>query len=770
MSAINSEKQKLNNLLGWDYTTALSEIIDNKFCEIFEDKEIDNDNFVLIAVGGYGRLDMCPSSDIDVLLVHKEDINAQSVATQIWYPIWDEGYTLGYSVGSVNQIEELVRSDFNWATSVLSARHVVGNLALFQDVRNVCYNLWKSEPEVMLNKLYASIKSRQSKYGDSAFLIEPDIKNGRGGLRDVHALQWATNVDPGFAEDYLIELRKDITILLETRVELHKLTSNRTDILTFDLQDEIANSLHDGSASELMLRVATAARRIGWYSDDAWSRWLHKINRSHKKGENFFSTKVAEFEIVDGFLKISDDIDVSKPPCLILKFARIAAELNMEMDRDSLTRLAQNSIDLTNPWNDEAKSDFVELFLAGKSAINAIEDLDHFGLMQFVFPEWQAVRCHPQRNVLHKYTVDRHLCETAVEAGNHVDLVKRPDLLVVGAFLHDIGKGYKGDHTEVGVELIGKIAETMGFDEEDATILVDLCKYHLLLADIATRRDLSDPGSATTVAAAVQNLDFLYLLFALTQADSIATGPLAWGEWKKGLVEELVYRTEHILKYGEFDPSQVQEFPSPSLKKKMARAEQVIWGKDNTFTVIDVEEDNLFGLMAGVLAVAGLQVIRASVASMRVDDQVVRCCQLSVQSRTWGDIVWKEVEELAVKALKGRLAIQARIKVKSEELRQSRKRLSAEPPKKDITFDNVGSDLATIVEIHSLTTNDLLYQMIQSLAELRLEIKHAQVQTFGPQMVSTFYIVDESQKKLFEPEVMNELKLAINQILSESQM
>jgi|GEM_PF-1924715 len=759
------------NLFGWDYAYAHTAITDKLFRDLFESANASSEDFAVIAVGGYGRKELCPHSDFDVLLVHRDGVDASSVAEALWYPIWDKGLTLGYSVVTLNQLLPLVSEDINWATSILNARYIIGSESLFDGVVQFANQYWSNNQKELMQNLSKVVLDRQAKHGDSAFLIEPDLKNGRGGLRDIHTMLWASKCLPGFAEDYLEQLKPDVDIVLSARVELHRAAGRPGDILTFDAQDEIFGPLGEKSAAAFMLKLATAARRIGWYSDDAWARWKAKYidGPLEDLGVKLTGDDKEYLEVVEHRVRIKDNVDVSEPPCLVLRLARVAAESNLLMSRSSLAKLAESSIDLTDPWNDEAKSDFVGLLLAGRPAIRVIEDLDHYGLMEFVLPEWSAVRCHPQRNALHRFTVDRHLCETAIKAGELSDRVDRPDLLVVGALLHDIGKGFKGDHTEVGVELIANIGERMGFEDDDISVLADLCRHHLLLADVCTRRNLSDPATATIVAGAVQNIPFLHLLAALTEADSISTGPSAWGTWKEGLLQELVQKTEFVLEGGEFDEGSVDGFPTPEIQKLMDIQDTYLKGKKEVLTVVKKDVSNLFGLMSGVLAVSGLQVVKAAASSQKIKDgsgRFVKSCQFSVQIPSWGEIDWPEVEQLAAEALEGKIAIQARIANKVLEQKKYRKRLSAEPPRHEVRIDNVSSDLATIIEVHSLATIGLLYRATSALYELRLEIRFANVQTFGPQMVNTFYITDRKGRKVFDSGILDELKLAVKHVLT----
>src|SRR5262249_54977260 len=223
------------------------------------------------------------------------------------------------------------------------------------------------------------------------------------------------------------------------------------------------------------------------------------------------------------------------------------------------------------------------------------------GLLEQVLPEWPAVRSKPQRNAYHRFTVDRHLIEAAANAAELVARTDRPDLLVLGALLHDIGKGFPGDHTTVGIDLLGTIGPRMGLPPGDVAVLQSMVRHHLLLPDIATRRDLDDPATITAVADAVGDQLTLGLLAALTEADSLATGPAAWGRWKADLVRELVRRTAHVLGGG--SPEDVREdFPTDEHRALAAAGEQVLRGEGDRLTVVAHDRPGLFSRVTGVLA------------------------------------------------------------------------------------------------------------------------------------------------------------------------
>ena len=228
---------------------------------------------------------------------------------------------------------------------------------------------------------------------------------------------------------------------------------------------------------------------------------------------------------IDGELALTPEAAVSVDTSLPLRLAATAARLDRPIAKGSLYRLADRTPAPGDPWTDETRHALVDLLAQGPPAVDKIESLDQHGLFVRLLPEWAAVRNKPQRNAYHRFTVDRHLLEAAALAAGLTANVERPDLLLIGALLHDIGKGFPGDHTTVGIEVVGAMTARMGFPPTDVDVLVDLVRHHLLLPDTATRRDLDDPTTIANVARACGNRLTLHLLAALTEADSRATGP-----------------------------------------------------------------------------------------------------------------------------------------------------------------------------------------------------------------------------------------------------
>ena len=396
---------------------------------------------------------------------------------------------------------------------------------------------------------------------------------------------------------------------------------------------------------------------------------------------------------------------------------------------------------------------FTDLLRLGRPAIAVIEAFDQVGLMSKIIPEWEPCRSRPQRNAYHRFTVDRHLLEAAAEASVLVDRVDRRDLLVLGALLHDIGKGYPGDHTDVGVELIDTIAQRMGYDEHDGRLLVDMCRHHLLLPDVATRRDLDDDGTIQFVAEEVQTVELLDLLSTLTEADSIATGPSAWNSSKAELLRTLVNRVRFVLEGGTPEAVVGDRFPGPEERALMEQGGFGVRIDGTTITVAQRNRPGAFSRVAGVLALNGLDILAASAHT----EGSVALSQFVVQHDQFDRArLERQLEEGA----EGRLALEARVGERRRTYAKSFKRSSAKPIVPTVSIDNETSAMATVIEVSCRDQIGLLYRISRTLSEMRIGISSARIQTIGDLVVDTFY-VKSAGKKVTDPDHLRETERAV---------
>jgi [protein-PII] uridylyltransferase len=420
----------------------------------------------LVAVGGYGRGELAPFSDLDLLLLHDVKHGVAAMAERLWYPIWDSKVKLGHAVRTVKEAARLAADDLPTATALLDARHLVGDQRLTDDLRARALAGWRKRAKSWLVELGAAVERRHASAGEVAFLLEPNLKDARGGLRDVHSLHWVEAADfVRLDETPGLDLAYDV--LLDARVELHRLAGRPGDVLWLQDQDGVARRLGYRDADALMAAVAQAARTIAWTSDEAWRRVASTVHgpRGREYGRD---VPVASGVVLrDGEVHLDAAADLSADPTLVLRVAAAAAQHRTVIERASLERLARDTPSFPTPWPAGAVDDFVSLLLTGHAAIPVFEALDHYDVISRILPEWAVVRSRPQRNAYHRFTIDRHLMEAAANAADLAGDVARPDLLVLGALLHDIGKGRKGDHTEVGITLVEQIGPLLGLDADD---------------------------------------------------------------------------------------------------------------------------------------------------------------------------------------------------------------------------------------------------------------------------------------------------------------
>ncbi len=689
----------------------------------------------LIAVGGYGRRELCPHSDLDIILVHTLDADYEAFADHMWYPIWDAGLKLGHRVDTVDGLLKIARTDLDTATALLSIRLLAGDEGLGLELAVAAAEQWRENAVDNAVRLAERLDEEHQRTGEVAFVLSPDLKDGRGGLRDVQALQWARATGVLADDGIDAALTNAYETLLRARVELHRLTGRAGDRLVLDYQDDVSAALGHEDADDMMAELAAAARSIAWVSDAAWF-WVERSIEPHRR-----VTDVERLEgiVIDGgLLTLSDDTSTDDVG-VIFRVAHAAASRHAFIDRATLDRLAAEIAPLSTPWTDDMRRSFTDVLRLGRPAIAVIEAFDQVGLMSKIIPEWEPCRSKPQRNAYHRFTVDRHLLEAAAEASVLVDRVKRRDLLVLGALLHDIGKGYPGDHTDVGVELIATIADRMGYDEHDRTILVEMCRHHLLLADAATRRDLDDDGTIAFVAEQVGSIELLDLLACLTEADSIATGPSAWNASKAELLRTLVARVRFVLEGGAPSELETNRFPGPEERELMRAGGFAVRIDGSTITVVQKNRPGAFSRVSGVLALNGLDIMSAAAhaeGSMALSQFVVHHDQFD-RGR---------LENQLQAGVLGELALEARVGERRRTYARSFKRSSAKPIVPSVSFDNETSANATVIEVTCRDQIGLLYRISRTLSEMRIGISKARIQTIGDVVVDTFYVKSNGKK------------------------
>ncbi|MFG2146036.1 [protein-PII] uridylyltransferase [Streptomyces sp. NPDC048696] len=747
----------------------------------------------LVAVGGYGRGELSPRSDLDLVLLHDGSAGAGAVsalADRLWYPVWDLGLALDHSVRTPAEARRTAGADLKAHLGLLDARHLAGDAALTAALRGAVLADWRNQATKRLPELDEMCRERAERQGELQFLLEPDLKEARGGLRDATALRavaasWLADAP----REGLDEARRR---LLDVRDALHLATGRATDRLALQEQDAVAAALGLPDADVLLRQVYEAARTIAYAGDVTW-REVGRVLRARSARPRLrgllgggrtaapVRTPLAEGVVEqDGEAVLALAAKPERDPVLPLRAAAAAARAGLPISPHAVRRLAAAPRPLPVPWPAEAREELVTLLGAGESTVPVWEALEAEGLITRLLPDWEWVRCRPQRNAVHTFTVDRHLVETAVRASSLTRRVGRPDLLLVAALLHDIGKGRPGDHSVAGEAVAREVAARIGFDKDDVAVVATLVRHHLLLVETATRRDLDDPATVRMVAEAVGTTATLELLHALTEADALATGPAAWSSWRGSLVADLVKRAGAVLA-GE--PVE-REAPATTAEQERLAVEAYRTGgpvlalsaqpdgpgEEESREPLGVElliavpdQPGVLPAAAGVLAMHRLTVRAAELRAIELPDPV------------GGEILlldWRVAAEYGslpqaarlradlVRALDGSLDVPARL----AEREAARRRGPAAPPPR-VTVDPAASRLATVIEVRAQDAPGLLHRIGRALETAAVRVRSARVSTLGANAVDAFYVTDVAGAPL-SPEVAGEVARLVERALA----
>lgn len=586
----------------------------------------DATGIALVAVGGLGRRELVPFSDLDLVLVHegKRTGRIEKVAEQLWYPLWNSGVGLDHSVRTVSEALDVAGNDLRTAMGLLDARHLAGDAALAKQLAESARDAWRTGVRRRVDDLVESARARWQRSGEVAHWVEPDLKYGRGGLRDLailDALALAQLVDRPSGE--VSQARR---LLLDTRTELRRIAGRPRDVLMPQDGDEIASVLGMGDRFSLARALSGAGRAVA-YGLDVAIRAIQPSRQSRKVlgvlRRQPQRRPLSEGVVLNGDeVTLARDVDPSKDPALLLRVAAAAARTGRPIAPAALTRLGESAPEPRAPWPADVRQELVSLLGAGEGLIDVVESLDRTGLWARLFPEWGAVRDLPPRDAAHVWTVDRHLVQATANAAKLVTRVSRPDLLLIGAVLHDLGKGREQDHSIVGAALATQVGERLGLAPADVATLSAMVRHHLLLPHTATRRNIEDEA---TVQRVVDTLDgdpvLLELLHALAEVDSLATGPGVWSDWKASLVADLVTRSRRRMageKHDEPTPLTEEQRALAETVAASARPDIIISSSERAFATITLVAPDRPGLLsraAGVLALHSLSVHAAELRS-----------------------------------------------------------------------------------------------------------------------------------------------------------
>jgi len=718
------------------------------------------------AVGGYGRGELSPGSDLDIIILHQGQLSQNILSefvNNLLYPLWDSK-SVDHSVRTRAETRDAAESDLKVALGLLDIRLVAGDADLVAAVQADSLEAWRKYARNRLSELKQSLEERHERAGELAYLLEPDVKEARGGLRDINALRaislsGATNVPLeriSWAESKLNDVRET----------LHQMSGRNKDRLLFQEQDAVARELDYIDADALMSDVAQAARSVDYLLEFTW----HQLGQRNKDGLGRFLRKpradivaknlnVSQKEIV-----INPSADIHSDPMLGLRAAATAAQLGLPISLDSYSllsaALAEGKGLLPNPWPREAREHLISLIGAGESMVSIFEALDQEEIIFHWIPEWRALRSLPQRNALHRHTVDRHMVETAVHAAALTRKVHRPDLLLFAALFHDIGKGDVEDHSLRGERLIQPLAQRIGFPPEDVEVIKILVKHHLLLSATATRRDLDDPATIQSIVAVIPDLTTLELLHALSIADGEATGSAGWSDWKATLVSDLVKRVKKamsgsstIAAQPEITPDQLKVAESGVLQVNLEHREN-----GYSIEIISPDKPGLLSLVAGVINTSRLDV-RSARTKTHGSSAVMKWIVTPEPHAPaiTAQILRSEIE----KAFNDASHIEDRLIARA----QAYASIPSIPvPDPIVEFFNDGATEATIIEVRSHDRPGLLFRIGAGITQSKVDIRSAIVTTLGAEAIDTLYVTELTGGPLSD-ERANEVASRLLQLL-----
>ncbi|MFV2111524.1 [protein-PII] uridylyltransferase [Micromonospora sp. LOL_025] len=730
----------------------------------------------LIAVGGLGRRQCAPHGDLDLVLLHAGVPGVDELAASVWYPVWDAGLRLDHSVRTVPEALSVAQDDVKVALGLLDARLVAGDAALADTLVRTAADHWRRTAVRQLPALRELTAARWAAHGELAFLLEGDLKEAAGGLRDVGILRAIATA--GVTDALRPAVRAAHLRLLDTRDALHRQVGRRVDRLVAQERDGVAallglrhlppgaagvpqpppgagdvrqpppgagnvrqpppgaadgprraaaapETVGDGDA--LLRRVAGDARTVSHALDDAF-RAADRLRSGRRRGADGRPLRrpVARDVVEhDGELVLARTAIGARPdPSLSLRVAAAAAVTRLPIARATCEWLAAYCPPLPAPWPAEARAALITLLGAGPGLVPAWETCDRYGLIEGWLPEWTRLRSLPQHNPVHRFTLDRHLVQTAYEAGRHTRDVDRPDLLLLGALLHDVGKGLPGDHSTVGAPLAEAVAARIGLPAPEVALIGTLVRLHLLLPDVATRRDLADPVTIAGVAERVGDPTTLDLLHALVRADAAATGPAAWSDWKGRLVAELVTRVRTALDTGVLPAPPT---PDPAL---LAGPLPVVHLTADRVAVAAADRRGLLATVAGCLALHRLEVLSADAST--VDGRALVECRVQPRYGLAPDPIALGAD--LRRAVNGDVSVTQRLRGRALAARSG----GAAPR---VVWHREAATDAVLLELRAADAAGLLYRVACALDEAGAQVRAARISTLGGDVVDAFYLV-----------------------------
>lgn len=835
---------------GNDLLQGLCRTVDEYIVDSYKQTTVQggDERIALVALGGYGRRELFPFSDIDLMILYHPRLKKHiiGVTDAVLYPLWDTGMEVGHGVRTVAESISHARQDYFFLVALLDARLICGSESLFDELLQAYRKRYvDGHREKFVEKMKAHRQSRRERFGSHSYLLEPHIKEGRGGMRDIQAMMWTARVVFGLnslddiqgAGLLLDEEKKEFVeaknTLVRLRCHLHFLSKRKNDQLYFEQQEDVARlcnySASDGVRGvELFMRDTYSALQTISVVTDLFFDHVDEVLGLAGKNK-MVADKLIEsgIEIRTGrvHLTASRSQLVAKPQTLIRLFLAMS-RTGLPMHHRSRKVLSE----LIGLISDKERSSprfaktFFTLLLEAKDIALVLATMLETGVLTACIPEFAKITTLAQHDLYHIYTVDRHSLQAVTElhglvasGAGAVQKVKDMKVLYLAALLHDIGKGSGRDHCLEGAALAGEIGRRFCLTEEECDTLQFLIRYHLFIPENALRRDLNDAIFIKRCAETIGDLSRLAMLYLLSVADSKATGPSAWSDWKASLMEELYLKICPYLEYGrhEIDDATAHEEQGVEWLREQIRLQlkgtgelkidpetlstdyilsfspQVIAGhvltlsenfqriRQKSLIIAEKGEDSwsllimtkdrpgLLAKICGVMALNNLSVVKAQIFTWK-DGTVVDVIDVrSINGLTFAEKDWKALNDQLDLAIEHRMGLSHRLYSKMSSTYSRRKQMVGDVASK-IIFDNASSEKYTVIEVYAADLPGQLYHITQAMADFGLNIHKAYIATEVEQLIDVFYVLDSTGQKLIDEGFVKEVTEGILHFTSHS--
>ncbi|MDG1169345.1 MAG: [protein-PII] uridylyltransferase [Sulfitobacter sp.] len=809
----------------------------------------ESEKLSVIAVGGYGRGEMAPFSDVDLLFLipYKATGWTESVVESMLYMLWDMKLKVGHSTRTIKDCIRLGAEDFTIQTALLEHRFVAGDHKLAVKLRkDLNRDLFSGTGTDFIEAKLEERDRRHEKQGQR-YVVEPNVKEGKGGLRDLHSLFWIAKyiykvdkvsdlVGKGVfrAEEYdTFQAAEDF--LWAVRGHLHLLTGRATEQLTFDMQAQVANAMgyEDNGGRRGVEIFMQAFFRHATTVGDLTRIFLSSLEALHVKAEPLLERifrrkrKVKDgYEVVHNRLSVQDEASFLANKLNLLRIFEEALRTGMLIHPDAMRLIKANLklIDDQMRTDPEAQRIFYDLLLKHGNPERALRRMNELGVLAAFIPEFEPIVAMMQFNMYHSYTVDEHIIQTIANlamieknelqeelpvASSILERGVNRKVLYTALLLHDIGKGQPEDHSILGARIVRKVAPRLGLKQDEVDTVEWLVRYHLLMSDMAQKRDIADPRTVRDFAKAVQTVKRLDLLCVLTVCDIRGVGPNTWNNWKAVLIRALYRQTERALETGLEDLNRenrgaeakkalrdaLAEWPRKDLQIETARHYDPYWqglhvtahvafaellrgiGEGDVRIDLHPDEDRdatracfvmsdhpgIFARLAGALALVGANVVDARSYTTK-DGYVTDAFWIQdSEGNAYEANKLPRLRQMIEKTLRGEVV--AREALKSRDKVKKREKAFRVPT--HITFDNEGSEIYTIIEVDTRDRPGLLYDLARTLADSNVYIANAVIATYGEQVVDTFYVKDMFGLKYYSESKQKTLEKRLREAISD---